>query len=835
MQALTGLTQQEVEERRQRGQGNHVRLGASRSYWSIARANLFTFFNNILFLIGLALIAMGQVLDAVTSVGLGLVIAIIGTLQEIWAKRKLDQIALLNRPTITVRRDGREHTLDPAELVQGDVVRVRAGDQIVVDGQLVGDGRLEMDESLLTGEADLISKQAGDALLSGSVCVTGDAYMLAERVGLNSYANQLTAAARTFQVVATPLQRKINFIVRVVMLAVALMSVIIFLTALLEDLPLIRLVQLAAVLTGQVPYGLFLTVVIAYSIGASFLSQRGALVQQVNAIESLSHVNVLCMDKTGTLTANRIRYAEMQVFGRLSQAVVEAHLGAFVASASTTNRTGEAIAAALPSPRLTSVDEVLFASARKWSALAFDTPEIRGVYVLGALEMLQLYLPAEWLEPTGPLHAQVRQWSEAGLRVLLLAHNPGVTSLHDAAGQPCLPDLEPLALVSLRDELRPQAAETIAAFTRLGIRIKLISGDNPQAVAALARQVGMAGELQLVSGPELAQMDSAEFDRAADEATIFGRISPEQKEQLVMALADQGYYVAMMGDGVNDVLSVKKARLGIAMQSGSMATRNVADMVLLDDSFAALRPAFDESARIVNGMSAALHLYIARVATTMLLIMAITMVGLSFPFEPAQVALTLFTVGIPSLFTTWLAHTPVADKDLLRSLARFVLPVATVTMLLGVVLYTGLYTRLLNDITSADIPPRVLHSFEEYTGLTYTVDDAFGSAAATIVAQTGLSIFISYTAFLLIVFLEPPHPFFTGWAVVSQDRRPTWLAAGLALAFTGVISTPNLGAYFGLFRPGPLLVLGIGVLLPVWFFTVRAIWRSHLFDRIFSW
>lgn len=834
MPPITGLTNQEVEQRRQNGQGNNIRLGTSRSYWNIARANLFTFFNNILFVIGVALIAMGQTLDAFTSVGLGLVIAVIGTLQEIRAKRQLEQIALLNRPTVAVVREGREQALDPAELVEGDVVHVRSGDQIVVDGRVIGDGRLEMDESLLTGEADLVIRRDGDALLSGSVCVAGDAHMLAERVGLASYANQLTAAARTYQVVATPLQRKINLIVRVVMLVVAMMSIIILLTALLEKLPLIRLVQLAAVLTGQVPYGLFLTVVIAYSIGASFLSQRGALVQQVNAIESLSHVDVLCMDKTGTLTANRIQFRELKVFGRLSHAEVASQLGTFVASASSTNRTGAAIAAALPQPRRAPVDEVLFASARKWSALAFDTPEMPGVYVLGALEMLQPHLSELTADGVGPLHEQAREWSDAGLRVLLLAHNPHTTTLHDASDQPCLPRLEPLALVALCDELRPQAAETLAAFAELGIQLKLISGDNPQAVAALARQVGLTGPIQLVSGPELAQMDAAEFERVAEQATIFGRIAPEQKEKLVATLTDKGYYVAMMGDGVNDVLSVKKARLGIAMQSGSMATRNVADMVLLDDSFAALRPAFDESTRIVNGMAAALHLYIARVATTVLLIIAITMVGLSFPFEPAQVALTLFTVGIPSLFTTWLAHTPVRDQDLLRSLARFVLPVSLVTMLLGVALYTGLYTSLLNDITTAQIPPRVVRSFEAYTGLTYNVDDAFGNAAATIVAQTALSIFISYTAFLLIVFLEPPHPFFTGWAEISRDRRPTWLAAGLALAFTIVISVPNLAAYFGLFRPGPPLLIGIGVLLPIWFFTVRAIWRSHLFDRILS-
>jgi cation-transporting ATPase E len=656
MLPVQGLTENEARARRQRGDGNDTGSAPSRSYWDIARANLFTLFNNILFAIGVALIALGRVNDALTSVGLGLVNALISTVQEIRAKRQLDRIALLNRPTVTVVRDGREQVIAPAELVKGDILRIVAGDQIVVDGVMLGDGLLEMDESLLTGEGDLIRKQAGDPLFSGSFCVTGAGYMEAEKVGAASFANQLTATARNFQVTYTPLQRQIDFVVRLVMLVVVVISIIIFGASLLEGLSTVRLVQIAAVLSGQVPYGLFLMIVVAYALGASTIAKQGALVQQTNAVESLSNIDVLCMDKTGTLTANRLVFNDLYPLADVQADVVRAYLGDVVRSATVTNATSDAISASVRGEQWPIADEVPFASARKWSALAFARgarePGPHGVYVLGAWEMLQPYLLPGVISPDSALMQQLHAWSSQGLRVLLFAYNPDVTTLHGGGEQPQLPTLTPLALVSLRDELRPQARETIATFRQLGVELKVISGDNPQTVAALAKQAGFPPDIRLVSGPELETMNQVEFDQAAAEAAIFGRIKPEQKDQLVDALLRQGKRVAMMGDGVNDVLALKKASLGIAMQSGSSAARNVADMILLDDSFAALRPAFQEGRRIIGGMSNALYLFLTRVATTTLIIVGVTMVGLDFPFDPAQVALTTFTVGIPAFFLT---------------------------------------------------------------------------------------------------------------------------------------------------------------------------------------
>ena len=835
MQAIQGLTEREALARRERGEGNEADFGTSRSYLDIARANIFNLFNGILITIGAMLVALGRVNDALISIGpLFLANALIQTAQEVYAKRKLDHIALATRPKVTVIRDGQEKVIDPADLVRGDVLHVRVGDQIVADGTVIGEARLEMDESLLSGESDLVPKRAGDPLLSGSFCMAGDAFYEAEKVGAESYASQLTAAARKFELVRTPLQTKIDLVVRIVILIVALMSILILLAGALESLPFVRLVQISAVLTAQVPYGLFFMTIVAYALSAVLIAGRGAVVQQVNAVESLSNIDVLCMDKTGTLTANRLSCHALQPLGENSRRKVEELLGSFARSSSAPNRTSEAIAAGVPGEKRTPVDEVAFASSRKWSALAFDGDSRRGVYVLGALEALGPFIPAETVAADAPMSAQAREWSEAGLRVLVFAHNPDVGSLHDERGRPRLPPLTPLGVISLGDELRAEARETLADFRRLGIQAKIVSGDDPQTVAALAKQAGLVGETPPVSGPALAQMTEEEFLKAATTGTVFGRIEPSQKEKLIETLIAQGHYVAMIGDGVNDVLALKKAQLGIAMGSGSDATRRVADMVLIGDSFSALRPAFQEGKRVTTGVTNAMCLFLTRVSVTTLVIIAVSMLGLGFPFEPAHVALSYLTAGIPSFFLIIWARPDTRQPELLRSLARFVIPAAIVTMLIGVALYAGFYTRVLEGMQTYRIPDSVVASFEEFTGLTHDVDREFGAAAARIVAQTALSIFMTITAFLLVLFLEPPVRFFTGWTHQRSDKRPALLALALFASLILIIMVPELARYVALFPLGPGAATAIGVAVLLWMLALRTIWRARLFERFVS-
>ena len=821
-----GLSEAQAERQRRSGRGNGGRGRSSRSYASILRTNVFTFFNNILFVIGAALLSLGRTSDAVISVGLGLLNAVIGAAQEVRAKRTLDRLRLLHRSSTHVVRDGRGREVPPEEVVEGDLLRLGAGDQVVVDGPLVGPGRLEADESLLTGESEPVVKRAGDRLLSGSYVLSGTAHQQAEAVGEASYAASLTSAARVWTPQRTPLQTRIDLVVRVAMLLVALMSATILLQAALEGLSLLRVAQTSAVLSGLVPYGLFFLVSASYAVGAAALTRQGALVQQLNAVESLSNVDVVCTDKTGTLTTGRLHLQEVVPVGdRPDPAAV---LGVVARSTTAGNATTAALLAGLPGgPAAPVLAEVPFASARRWSALALGPPQ-PGVFVLGAVDALLPALAGD--EPAGLAEAVERR-ARQGLRVLLLARaDSDAAPLYGSDGEPRLPPLTPLALVVLGDELRPGVEQTVAALRRRGVGLKVVSGDDPRAVAALVARLGLQDDAP-VTGAELAALPQDELDEVVAARTVFGRVAPEQKEQIVEALRRRGHYVAMIGDGVNDVRPLKRAHVGIAMESGSSVTRDVADVVLLGDSFAALEPAQATGQRIIAGISVSLHLFLARALTAMLVIVGVSILGIGFPYEPAQVGLTLFTVGLPTLLLTAWAQPEPPDPQLLRQVGRFVLPASVVTAMFGVGLYAGFYTLIRLGLAEGLIPPEGVRDFEAFTGLTGS-DTSFITLAATGVAQTVLSMFTSVTAFLLILFLAPPSRLFTGWTGVVRDKRPALLAAGLLVAVLVVLLTPVTADYFSLLRPGGPAIPVVTATTVLWFFVLRTCWRHALLDRL---
>ncbi len=834
-----GLTSAEAEARRRRGEANVAVSGTSRTYATILRTNVFSFYNSILFVIGAALLALGRYSDALISVGLGLLNAMISAVQEIRAKRKLDGLQLLDRAPVLVVRDGREVEVSPEELVRGDVVRVRPGDQIVVDGPLL-DGRAEADESLLTGESDPVVKEPGDELRSGSLCVAGGGHQLARDVGAASYAGRLTAEARRVTTDATLLQRRIAFVVRLVIVLTVLMSGAILAQAALEGFTLLRVVQITAVLSGLVPYGLFFLIALAYTAGAARIVGYGALVQQVNAVESTAEVDVVCTDKTGTLTTGRLTLADVVAVG--GHAEPEAALARFAASVTTPNLTSAALAAALPGVPWTVRDEVPFASSLRWSGLVTDpstdgpSPDHTETWVLGAPDALAPRL-------TTPVPAAlVAERTVRGLRVLVLARATGrpgggaAVGLRDAAGHPALPPLEPVAVVALADELRPDVTAAVARFRDDGVALKVLSGDDPRTVAALATRAGLdVGEP--VAGTALDGLDPddpadrAALDRLVARTAVFGRVAPEHKERIVASLRRQGHHVAMIGDGVNDARALKRAHVGVAMRSGSAVTRDVADIVLVDDSFAALLPAQREGRRIINGIAISMYVFLARVATQGVVILAVTMLGLGFPYSPTQVGLTLLTVGVPTLFLTFWARPTPPDPDLLGNLARFVLPAAVITAGFGTAVYAFLYRSVTEFVTSGRTSAQAISSFEDYTGLTYT-DADFTEAAATIGAQTGLSTFICLASFVLLLFLTPPIRLFSAWTAPVADKRPAVLVAVLAAAFFAVLFVPALYDYFGLTAGNSFVLTVVVVALVPWFLALSAAYRLRLLDRI---
>lgn len=789
-----GLTEQEAVRRRARGLGNRLPPATGRTYRQIVRENVLTFINGVIFLLCLALLALGQWSDALVSIAVISVNVLVGVLQEVRAKRVLDRIAVLTRPKANVLRDGSEREIDPAEIVVGDVLVIHPGDQVLVDGPIVGSGRIEADESLLTGEADPISKGFGEELHSGTFGVSGTTRYVARAVGDDCLANRLTVGARAFRRVQTPLQRQIGLVVRVLLLIAGSFGVMLVAAAVIDGLPPVQIVRIAVVVAGLVPNGLFLAMAAAYAIGAVRIAGQGALVQQANAIESLSNVDVLCFDKTGTLTSGRLEVVALRAFAA-GEDETRSLVGGFAASVTAPNRTSRAIAAGCPGVRLAVRDEVPFAAERRWSAIVLDEPS-RSELVLGAPDALRSRLTAE---QRTAVDVAVIDAATSALRVVLLARGPAVAAAAPGA-VPALPGvLTPIALVTLRDELRSDVRECLAGFAEAGIAIKLVSGDHPDTVRAVATQAGFPAG-RVVLGEALAAADPRELRRLVREGTIFARVTPQQKERLIRALRDDGRYVAMVGDGVNDVPALKRSDLAIALNGGAPAARAVADLVLLKDSFATLPAAFREGQRIQNGMQGVLRLFLSRIAYMVLLIAGAALVDAAFPFTPKQNAVvTFFTVGVPAIaLAAWARPAPAVRGRLVSTLVRFVAPAGWSLALVGLIFY-----------------------------LAYLV--VSGSPELAQSALTALSVFGGVG---LLLFASPPGHAGAAPDVVPGGARSAALAGILLLGFVWVALHPGASRFFDLAPLSEADLAIAAVVAMAWAGALRWIWRAQLLERL---
>ena len=809
----TGLSEEEAADRRARGLGNSAPPATTRTYTAIVRENVFTFVNNILFLMGFALVLVGRPFDAFVSLAVISTNIVVGIVQEVRAKQTLDRIALLTRPTAKVVRDGEVREVGPEELVVGDLVAVEAGDQIVVDGHLA-EGRIEVDESQLTGESDLVPKRPGDQVYSGSYPTSGRGRYVAETVGEASLAGRITTGARTFRRTLTPLQREIQAVIRVTLAIVLYLQLLLVVKNVLLDVPLDEAVIEATVLVGLIPNGLFVSIAIAYALAAVRMTRYGALVQQANAVESLSHVDMLCVDKTGTLTANQLELEQILPLDG-EEARARSSVALMVASSAALNKTSEAIGAAVPASGRVPIAEASFSSARKWSAVSLPPGDEAdavpgGTYAMGAPTFVKRYLAvseAEWRT----IESLVAHHASQGKRVLLAAWSPDTTTLTDAGDASVLPaDSRPYALIVLRDVLRQDAAETLQRFREMGVDVRVISGDDPDTVATLARQAGLDTSRGVVSGPELEAMDADRFRIVAERTAVFGRITPQLKERLVGTFRDQGHYVAMTGDGVNDVLSLKRSNLAIAMGSGSQATRGVADLILIDDGFSALASAIGEGQRILNGMQDILRVFLTRILSLGMLIVSALVIGF-FPVDLRNASvITLFTVGIPTaLLAIWARPGRLPRETLQQTLARFVVPPAAVASFLGLLVAAVVLLMAQADYEAGRIE---LASVEP-------------------IARTAVTAFLVSVGLLLLLFVEPPNRHFAVIEPISPDKRPTWLALVLAVAFVVVLAVPPLRSFFNLHPLGLREGLVVLVALAGWAALVWIFWRGRFVDR----
>ncbi len=808
---VTGLSEAEVRARRAQGLGNQVAIPSSRTYQQIVKENVFTFVNMVLFGLGIVLVLLGRASDALVSVGVIAINLVVSVVQEVRAKRMLDHIALITRPAVTVVREGSQKKVDQAEIVVGDILLVDTGDQIVVDGRMLSEEAIQVDESLITGEADPITKHTGDGLYSGSFCVSGSAYYQAEKVGAESLSYQMTASARAFRRVTTPLQKEVNLIVRVLLLVAGYFEILLIVNNIIEKVPLVEAVRQSVVVLGLIPNGLFLAIATAYALGAVRIARQGALVQQSNAIESLSHVNTLCLDKTGTLTTNRLKVQTLLPIHSTEQ-VLRGDLGDFAASLVSRNKTTAAIVEACPGTARPVRESVPFSSRYRWSGLALDS----GVYVLGAPETILpvLALPHDDFP-------SIEEWTRQGLRVLVFACGSNSETLRNAAGEPQLPAvLDPLGLIILADELRPETRATIEDFRRSGVELKIISGDNQETVAALARQAGFDPQAQAVSGIELAQMNPEEMSRVVASGSFFGRVAPQQKEQMVQLLRSQGKYVAMIGDGVNDVLALKQADLAIAMQGGSQAARAVADIILLEDSFAVLPQVVREGQRILNGMQDIFKLFLTRILYVALLILASLAAG-GFPLAPKHSSiLALLTVGIPTIaLAAWAEPGTTQRTNVARRISHFILPASLTLGLMGLAIY----------VASLFIPAILSGGF----AIESSLEPDPGGVRVNL-AQTVLASFSIFCGLFLILFAAPPSPMWANGNQLRGDRRPAFLTLGLLFLYALILATPALRSFFELAAlPWYIVMLLFGVSV-LWALLIRWLWRTRALDRYLS-
>jgi cation-transporting ATPase E len=768
---VSGLTTAEVQQRFDAGLVNRSAERPSRTLGEILRANIFTRFNALLGALLVVILVVGPLQDALF--GLVLVAnAAVGIVQELRAKRTLDRLSVLNMPTATVVRDGERTEVPASQVVQDDVLAIGQGDQVVVDASVLDTDGLEVDESLLSGESDPVPKQPGDEVLSGSFVVAGTARARSVRVGEAAYAVALAAQARRFTLVHSDIRDALNRVLQVITWVLVPTAALLVTTQLLiEQTSLEEAIRgSVAGVVGMVPEGLVLLTSVAFAVGVVRLGAKGVLVEELPAIEGLARVDVVGIDKTGTLTEGTMTVAELLPLGAMSVPDVTGVLGAMAHADERPNASMRALCEEYAAPADWAVaDRVPFSSARKWSATTFAD---EGTWVLGAPEML--------LSPGDAALLEAEQRAATGQRVLLLARAAGPFSADTR------PVVEPAALVVLAERLRPDAAETLRYFAEEDVDLKVISGDSPRTVGAVASALGLPGADRPVDARGL-PADPASLGEVMEQSTVLGRVTPHQKRAMVHALQQRGHVVAMTGDGVNDVLALKDADIGIAMGGGAQAARGVAQLVLLRSRFDVLPSVVAEGRRIIANIERVANLFLTKTVYVAVLAFAVGVAQLPFPFYPRHLTIvSTLTIGLPGFFLALAPNARRARPHFLRRVLRFTIPAGVVA-------------------AAATFAAYALTTLETDLGV-----PASRTAATVVLFGVGLTVLT-----LLVLPLSMPE-------VV--------LLVSMAATFAVLMVTPALRTFFAL-STLPLVVwasaLGLvlasaAVLTVVWWFSARA-------------
>lgn len=679
-----GLSRAEVAARVRAGKVNQTDEKTSRTIGEIIRANIFTRFNALLAVLFAIVMIFGQPMDGL----FGLIVffnSLIGILQELRAKRTLDKLALLTAPRTFVIRDGERQEIPSTEIVQDDTIELAIGDQVPADGIVLSREGLEIDESLLTGESDAIAKRDGNTVMSGSIVTAGRGLVRVSAVGNDSYAHQIAEQVKKFKRTDSELINGTNTLLKYISLVILVVGPLLVwgqLTRTGETFEKSIIYSVAAI-TGMIPEGLVLMTSLAFMIAILTLARRRVLVQELPAVEGLARVDVICLDKTGTLTNGEIAFSEFRPLIRVADSTITHALAAIARTNDSSSL--RAIHDAYPTPKWLPDREVPFNSTRKWSA--HHQPD-GPWWILGAPEMVVQ-------DESHPARSAANEQAEAGSRVMMLAR---VTrELRDDK----LPrTIEPVALVILAEQVREDARDTLKFFQSQGVATKIISGDNPRTVAAVARQVGVQGEVcdarTLTSDEMLVE--------AVEKYEVFGRVLPEQKRAFVRALQASGHVVAMTGDGVNDALALKDADIGIAMGSGAQATRSIAQLVLLDNQFDVMPRVLAEGRRVIANIERVANLFVIKNVYSLVMALAVTVMGMSFPFLPRHYTfVAALTIGIPAFFLALAPNNQRYRPGFLKRILWFSVPIGIVTALGVMVSYMMLSAHhyAISDISTA--------------------------------------------------------------------------------------------------------------------------------------
>ncbi|MBS1005030.1 HAD-IC family P-type ATPase [Levilactobacillus brevis] len=627
----TGLTPEEVKQRVAAGQQNDPLPPLTRSIKQIFRDNLVTLFNLINVLLGALVLVTGSYKNLL-FLGVVVVNTAIGIFQEIRSKRQVDKLALLSESKSRIRRAGKIAAHPQEDIVQDDILEIGRGDQLPVDALIRQTAGLEVDESQITGESTPIIKTTGETLTSGSVILAGRAAVQATTVGHGSFVKQLAHSAKQKRRTASQLLTIINRIIKALTFAIIPLGVALFVSSMMRGQDLNRaILGTVASMVGMIPEGLVLLTSVALAAGALTLGRRHVLVRELPAIEALARVDVLCLDKTGTITSGQLQLDRVEPWAETNLEATQTILAQLVAATGDDNETAQAIQQALGTPTVTATTVLPFSSGRKWSGAIWD----KQAYVMGAPEFIFDQVPAD-------LQARIHTLAGQGYRVLVLAAAKALTTPRPTAPRA-------LGLILITDELRPRAKDTFSFFANQDVALKVISGDNPVTVASIAQRAEIAGAERLVDMSQVGE--TPDYGQLVRDYTVFGRVTPQQKEQLIKAYQAAGHTVAMTGDGVNDLLALRQADCSIAMASGSEATKSLADFVLVDSNFDAMINVLNEGRRVINNVERVASLFLIKTMYSVVLTLIFIFMSRSYPFEPIQLTpISSLMVGIPTFF-----------------------------------------------------------------------------------------------------------------------------------------------------------------------------------------